>query len=272
MTTLRGWQTQEPKLRWGEEPASIERTWARKLARDVFLRLGGRYEDAEKGIVPDFQPSDLAGFLAAAAVELLPDRNSLAKAMPVGAEAIALKAIAERYHAAHPGNYGQVPVEQARREAQQDKRQDAVEIAPVLIELRRHGPTTAATASTLLHNCRRAHPPATPADVVAVIRMVAAGFRKEIQNPVGLLIQTVPGHFVHYQPPEIVLELSGYPDMPARVFLEEVIHPLDPEVSDRDKALALDEFLRHARNEQTAEWIRARLRELEADKAAGGGE
>jgi len=109
---IRALQQHYPKIKFGAAPISIKVPEDRRFMRGLMLRLRG--ESAAEA-------SDLRLFLPWAFLQIFPDPNSLGKAMPKADSIGVFYRLAERFHEAQPGTYGQAA--RAAAQAEQEERE-----------------------------------------------------------------------------------------------------------------------------------------------------
>lgn len=71
----------------------------------------------------------------------------------------------------------------------------------ILVALQRHGTTTPAAAGRLLKECKAAKPDCSLHEIIEVIGELAAGFSRNVKNPIGVLLKQVPSAVAARQRP-----------------------------------------------------------------------
>jgi hypothetical protein len=109
---IRALQQHYPKIKFGAAPISIKVPEDRRFMRGLMLRLRG--ESAAEA-------SDLRLFLRWAFLQIFPYPTSLGKAKPKADSIGVFYRLAERFHEAQPGTYGQAA--RAAAQAEQEERE-----------------------------------------------------------------------------------------------------------------------------------------------------
>lgn len=71
----------------------------------------------------------------------------------------------------------------------------------ILVALQRHGTTTPVAAGRLLKECKAAKPDCSLQEIIEVIGELAAGFSRNVKNPIGVLLKQVPSAVAARQRP-----------------------------------------------------------------------